>query len=312
MMNLNSRQIKILEKRVSRIHSYSPTTADRCKDYIERGYSRLGSREFWFNALVWLKRIEVTMQMLREIYELTGIAHQYNIENFDHFPHHIAAKKIWPLVLSDFIKSRESELAESYLRLSFVSLEEEIDDSQWWIFLDGYIDRMINIEMNDVISVICRHCGEKWTENYIKKFTRPLVIGDIRSLNLSAKKDLVSRLEVFDANNPYDFERYCCGLLRKTGWSANVTRMGADQGVDIIAQRGSVKIAIQCKLYGGNVPNSAVQQAHAGKSFYGCHQAVVVSNAGYTPSALELAGSLGVILAHPNDLAAKLDVDFMG
>lgn len=44
------------------------------------------------------------------------------------------------------------------------------------------------------------------------------------------------------------------------------------------------------------VGNNAVQEAFAGKSFYVCHVAVVMTNSTFTDSARQLASQLGVIL----------------
>jgi HJR/Mrr/RecB family endonuclease len=60
---------------------------------------------------------------------------------------------------------------------------------------------------------------------------------------------------------------------------------------------------LQCKLYSNPVGNKAVQEAHAARGFYEAKWAIVVSNRTYTPSARELAHSLGVVLVHHDELA---------
>lgn len=94
-----------------------------------------------------------------------------------------------------------------------------------------------------------------------------------------------------------EFESYCAVLLEKNGYeSVEVTKASGDQGIDILATYNGVKYAIQCKLYSKPVGNSAVQQAYSGKTFYNCHIGVVLTNSIFTPSAIELAEKLGVVL----------------
>jgi restriction system protein len=110
-----------------------------------------------------------------------------------------------------------------------------------------------------------------------------------------------------------EFEVYCAQKLEQGGWS--VLRKGGtgDQGVDLVATRGHIRAAIQCKRYSRPVGNKAVQEVAAGRQFEQCDLAVVVSNADYTPAARQLANSLGVLLIHHSELATlnnRVQVDF--
>lgn len=99
-----------------------------------------------------------------------------------------------------------------------------------------------------------------------------------------------------------EFEHYCAAVLSAAGWQARVTSASGDQGVDVIAERGGFRLAVQCKWYSSPVGNEAVQQVTAGLPFYGAHAGVVVSNAGYTSAAKQLATATGVLLLHDRDL----------
>ncbi|WP_170477495.1 restriction endonuclease [Ruegeria arenilitoris] len=99
-----------------------------------------------------------------------------------------------------------------------------------------------------------------------------------------------------------DFEFWVADVFRKFGWEANVTQSGGDQGLDIIVKRNGVSAGIQTKLYNSPVGNKAVQEAHAGANFYGLKRAAVLTNAGFTKSAKELAESTGVILMSHYDI----------
>ena len=93
------------------------------------------------------------------------------------------------------------------------------------------------------------------------------------------------------------FEFYLADVLRKNGYDkVSVTSGSGDYGIDIIAEKESVKFAIQCKYYNSPVNNSAVQQASSGRDFYNCHVAVVATNNIFTRSAIETAEKTNVVL----------------
>lgn len=112
----------------------------------------------------------------------------------------------------------------------------------------------------------------------------------------------VVELEFDPGMSGEDYERYCSAILANAGWSVEETPTSGDQGADILATRGDIKVAIQCKRYASNVGNAAVQQAFAATAFYKAEHAAVVTNADYTPSAIELAEGIGVLLLHHEDL----------
>lgn len=93
------------------------------------------------------------------------------------------------------------------------------------------------------------------------------------------------------------YEQFCCRYLQDRGFRTSTTPASGDQGVDIIAIKEGVRYAIQCKYRtDGDVGNDAVQQVFAGKNFYDCDIAVVMTNAGFTAKAKELARKLHVQL----------------
>lgn len=110
----------------------------------------------------------------------------------------------------------------------------------------------------------------------------------------------------FDPKNlPFDghaFESWVANALNAFGWEAAVTVASGDQGIDVIAKRGGRKLGIQCKLYSSSIGNKAVQEAHAGKAYYGVDRVAVLSNANFTTSAKELALATGVVLCSHHDI----------
>ena len=99
-----------------------------------------------------------------------------------------------------------------------------------------------------------------------------------------------------------DYEIYCGRILQEAGWNVEQTQASNDQGVDLIAQIEDLKVCIQCKRYSNPVGNKAVQEVIAGKAFYNGTHAVVVSSAGFTKAAKNLAESADVLLISDTDL----------
>ena len=52
--------------------------------------------------------------------------------------------------------------------------------------------------------------------------------------------------------NPQSFEKYVAGIYEKEGYDVTVTPYSGDYGVDVIAEKGGERIAVQVKQYGGS------------------------------------------------------------
>jgi HJR/Mrr/RecB family endonuclease len=121
-----------------------------------------------------------------------------------------------------------------------------------------------------------------------------------QALQSEANKRLVetNRLLSVEAGRLYpdEFERYVGDIFRHLGFTIEVTGRSGDQGVDVLACRGAVRVAIQAKRYIDSVGNSAVQQVYAGMAHHRCHRCAVITTSGFTPGAIALAQSTGCIL----------------
>lgn len=123
----------------------------------------------------------------------------------------------------------------------------------------------------------------------IKLFNANLIIDKPRHLE--------EILFAIDCMEGYEFEHFCADLLSANGFTdVEVTQTSGDQGVDIIAVKDGLKYAIQCKNYSSHVGNTSVQEVCAGKMFYQCQEAVVMTNSTFTFGAKELAKATGVLL----------------
>ncbi|HHS9982323.1 TPA: restriction endonuclease, partial [Klebsiella quasipneumoniae subsp. similipneumoniae] len=105
----------------------------------------------------------------------------------------------------------------------------------------------------------------------------------------------------------YQFENFLVEIFQTLGYDVKETKKTQDQGADLFVTRFGKNMVIQAKNYSGSVGNSAVQQAISAKAFYGCDEAMVVTNSYYTKSAMELADSARVRLIDRNELQKYLD-----
>ena len=95
----------------------------------------------------------------------------------------------------------------------------------------------------------------------------------------------------------HDFEYYCAELLRDNGFKdVEVTKGSGDFGADILARKGGITYAVQCKCYDGPVGVFAVQEVYAGRDYYGCMVGAVMTNQTFTPAAHTMAERLNILL----------------
>ncbi len=98
------------------------------------------------------------------------------------------------------------------------------------------------------------------------------------------------------------FENKCIEILKSKGWKVEETSITGDQGVDIIASVEGYRICIQCKDHIKSVGNRAVQEIAAGKIYWKGTHAILISNSGFTKSAIKLARANRVILISDKEL----------
>jgi len=113
------------------------------------------------------------------------------------------------------------------------------------------------------------------------------------------------RINCYNIGNTYnidlmkgqDFEKFCANLLKLYGFdNVEVTKGSGDQGVDIIGIYKGYRFAVQCKRYSKKLGNSPIQEVVAGKKFYNCQGALVITNNYFTDSAVQLAKANNVQL----------------
>ncbi len=120
------------------------------------------------------------------------------------------------------------------------------------------------------------------------------------------RKIIKYMIDDIDLMTGLEFEKFVDLLFKKMGYSTQLTKQSGDQGVDIIAAKNNTKIGIQAKCYSNNVGNSAIQEVVAGKAYYNCNKAIVITNNYFTSSAIDLAQSNNVVLWDRNMLKEKI------
>lgn len=153
------------------------------------------------------------------------------------------------------------------------------------------------VAVQKVYSVVLKYENEKYQANFeAQLFQSPHNAETKRALNIND----------VDLMGGDEFETLVCKLFRKMGFQAYVTKHSGDQGIDVIAEKDTFKIGIQAKCYSSTVGNSAIQEAVAGKAYYGCNRVMVITNNTFTKSAEELASANNVILWGREILKEKL------
>lgn len=117
---------------------------------------------------------------------------------------------------------------------------------------------------------------------------------------------IVSDIHEVDKMEGVEFEHFLADVFRRKGYMVKLTPASGDYGVDLIIMKGEMKIAVQCKRYSGTVGVSAVQEVFAGKSFYDCNEAMVVTNSTLTTPAANTARKLGVTVWERSRLIEEL------
>lgn len=144
---------------------------------------------------------------------------------------------------------------------------------------------------------------------YLKIFPFVIIVFFFIYAKFSRKKyrfNINKDLKIIDSMEGREFEKFISILLKKLGYKTKLTKASNDQGVDIIAQKGFLKIGVQTKRYKNSVGNKAVQEIAAGKNFYKCKKGMVVTNSYFTKSAISLAKANNIELWDRNVLVKKL------
>lgn len=122
-------------------------------------------------------------------------------------------------------------------------------------------------------------------------------IEDVDEIKLNYE-DTTEKIEI-DSMSGTDFENFCSKLLVKGGYTnICLTDVSGDHGIDILAEKDDLKWGLQCKRWRKetHIGNDVIQKTFAGKAFYHCDIAVVITTTTFTRKAEEYARETGIIL----------------
>ncbi len=102
--------------------------------------------------------------------------------------------------------------------------------------------------------------------------------------------------------NPREFEAAVAESLRQQGYETAVGPYQHDFGIDIVAHRGSERVAVQVKMYGAasrHVSREAVMELVGAAKYADCTRAMLVTDGSLTNEARRVAAHVGVeIIEH--------------
>lgn len=197
------------------------------------------------------------------------------------------------------------ELVAKHRRVLLTKAHQNVGQDEYgYLEVDGWLEEFANF----LEKVYLRECEERGINIIGVDFNELLKKADhiLLTDELDPYSELGSYIDDCDSTGditPLEFEHLCKDMLIASGWIARVTKASGDQGVDIIAEKESIKMVVQCKYYKNPVGNKAVQEIFSAKQHELADYAVVVTNSKYTKSAQELSQTCDVLLLHYSQLA---------
>lgn len=196
--------------------------------------------------------------------------------------------------------SHIDEIYEEYVKVVFLC--DEIDNTNIGVMLTYFLISKEDISGKSIYNLLVEY------DKKFKGIKENLSNDAIKKKLITKQKRKISKYTINDVDlmTGSEFEEFVGMLFKKMGYASKVTQKSGDQGIDVIATRNGTKIGIQAKCYSNSVGNSAVQEAIAGKNFYKCDKALVVTNNYFTSAAIELAQTSDVILWNRDLLKEKI------
>jgi len=104
-----------------------------------------------------------------------------------------------------------------------------------------------------------------------------------------------------------EFGQLMAHYFRHQGYTIDTTTASGDRGADLIITGPDRRIAVRLKRQDNPVENTAIQEALAGRAFYGAYEAWLITNNTFTRGACNDARAAGVRLIDGNELAEWLN-----
>lgn len=107
-----------------------------------------------------------------------------------------------------------------------------------------------------------------------------------------------------DSMSGTEFEKFVERLMMNEGYKCSLTGGAGDFGADIMAKKDGKNIAVQVKRHNKNISRRAVSDAVAARQYFGCNEAMVVTNNYFTKGTTEFARKTGCTLVDRDSIAS--------
>jgi hypothetical protein len=97
--------------------------------------------------------------------------------------------------------------------------------------------------------------------------------------------------------NSYEYEHIVAEYYENLGYKTEVSQQSNDYGLDVLAIKGKIRIAIQVKMYGGSsrpINRQMIMELQGVKNFFDCTKAVLATNGRVLENASEVAEKLKI------------------
>jgi HJR/Mrr/RecB family endonuclease len=166
--------------------------------------------------------------------------------------------------------------------------------ARWWRKMEGEAGLRPGLAMVRKSVILERM---KWMKITLAAMMLGACVCVVPSANAASEDDLelarVITVEQIDEMAGLTFEIYVCRVLESRGYEVENIRARNDFGVDAIAAKGEDRFAIQIKRSKHPIDRTAISDAAAGKEYYDCNRAMVVTNSRLTKSAKQFAEAIG-------------------
>lgn len=101
-----------------------------------------------------------------------------------------------------------------------------------------------------------------------------------------------------------DFEIQLAALFRKAGYAATVTSASGDKGIDIILEKNSERLIVQCKQHAKPVGPATARELYGALMASNATRAILASTSGFTPGVHSFTYDKPIQLMAVHDIVA--------
>lgn len=235
----------------------------------------------------------VIIVITKTIYDIRKYNKEEEIAKRQNFCETLKRKVALNKEVDDIIKKYQSTLCRKFKQTHYADDYGKTIENGWYREIQYFIE---NVMVDELSSIDGLDMG-RIVHNIDTYINEVINNEDTNNETIYKKEDIKTGI---------DYENFVENILNNADFNVSRTPTTGDQGVDLIVTKNNIKIAVQCKFYSKPVGNKAVQEVIAGKDFYECEYACVVSNNTFTTAAKKLASVSNVKLVNEDNIAEEL------